>query len=275
MAWAEVGGIALRYRLDATGDRALVFANAMGATLESWDDLLSLWPPDRRCLRYDMRGTGLSQRIRADYVFEDAVADLRGLISRFVDAPFVLIGAALGAAVALRLAADWSSGPPGLPGLQGVVALAPVTGTSEAGRTRLRERAQRIEREGIAGWLDEDILPNAYPQVLRADRGRFERFRLRHLSNDGASYAATQRMVTTIELAAHLPRVRVPMLVVAGSLDRARTPEATRLAFAGAPAAEHVTLASGHFMATQSPELVAPLLQGFLDRLPPGGTLAP
>lgn len=271
MAWAEVGGIALRHRLDGVRPSALVFANAMGATLESWDDLLSLWPPDRQSLRYDMRGTGLSQRIRGDYVFDDAVADLRTLIDRLIAVPYVLIGAALGAAVALRLAADSPSG------LRGVVALAPVTGTSEDGRARLRERAQRIEREGIAGWLDEDILPNAYPEVLRADRARFERFRLRHLSNDGASYAATQRMVTTIDLTAHLPRVRVPVLVIAGELDRARTPEATRAALAGVPAVEHVTVASGHFMATQSPELVAPMIRRFLDlRLPTRGeTWAP
>ena len=65
MDFIEVNGTALRYDLSGNGASTLVLIHEMGGTLESWDLVLPMLSARRRVLRYDTRGAGLSQKLRA------------------------------------------------------------------------------------------------------------------------------------------------------------------------------------------------------------------
>src|SRR5262245_11552257 len=80
--WAYANGQELRYELTGPANgKVLVLLHEMTMTMESWDYLLPLLPKDRRILRYDLRGFGLSQRFyKREVTMDDEVADLRALL---------------------------------------------------------------------------------------------------------------------------------------------------------------------------------------------------
>src|SRR5215475_388499 len=99
MHFVEVNGTALRY--DVCGDGAtLVLIHEMGGTLESWDIVVPLFSAKRRVLRYDTRGAGLSQKIRAPLSIDTMVDDLVALLDTLgITEKVALAGVAVGGAI--------------------------------------------------------------------------------------------------------------------------------------------------------------------------------
>src|SRR5215475_5499183 len=104
MHFVEVNGTALRY--DVCGDGpTLVLIHEMGGTLESWDLVVPLFSAKRCVLRYDTRGAGLSQKIRAPLSIDTMVNDLIALLDALGIAEKVaLAGVAVGGAIAMHAA---------------------------------------------------------------------------------------------------------------------------------------------------------------------------
>lgn len=251
MQFADIGGVSLHFRQRGAAPR-LVLLHEMGGSLESWDGLIHCLPDDLPVLRYDMRGHGRSEKIRGAFAMRDALGDLLGLLDRVgAREPVVLAGMAVGAAVALHFAVLHPER------VAGVVACAPATGVPLERREMVLALAERAEREGMRWLVDGDMLPATWPQALRGNMEVFDNFRGRHLANDPASYAATWRMLVAADFSDIPERITCPALVLAGSLDPARPP-AVHAAFAARMSCGRcITLESGHFMAVQTPDLVA------------------
>jgi 3-oxoadipate enol-lactonase len=242
--WIEANHTTLRYALSGSGPSTLVFLHEMQMTLESWDEIVPALQPGRRILRYDLRGFGLSEKIRRPISIEDEVQDLRALLDRLqVQRPVTLIGGAVGAAVALKFAvtspAVYLKSQPELIGA--------VAGPAD--------RSIRFSIERTV-----DVL---YPKALRVDQARFERFRNIVLSTDPESFAATARMIYETGFAAVLPQVRCPTLVIATALFPRPVASIKELADL-IPNSQFVVLETGHFASIESPELVTPVLRHFL-----------
>ena len=73
-------------------------------------------------------------------------------------------------------------------------------------------------------------------------------------------------MLVSLDLAPELRRIACPALVVAGRLDGLRPPAIVEPIAKAIPGAEYTVLETAHFMASQTPELVAAAIAGFLDR---------
>ena len=77
----------------------------MGGTLESWDLGTSRFAAKRNVLRYDTRGAGLSQKVRAPLAIDTMADDLVALSTRSTSpARFAFAGVAVGGAIALHAA---------------------------------------------------------------------------------------------------------------------------------------------------------------------------
>ena len=103
----------------------------------------------------------------------------------------------------------------------------------------------------------EDAMLNGYAPELRGNAGRFERFRARWLGNDPASYAAIWRMLANADMQEELTRLRCPVLVIGGSLDRVRPPAVAEQVAKTIPGARYVEVRTGHYMAVQTPDLIS------------------
>jgi 3-oxoadipate enol-lactonase len=258
MEFIELNGVALRYDLSGKGDRTLVLVHEMGGSLESWDEVVPRFTDSRRVLRYDTRGAGLSKKARGVLDLDTMADDIAALLdSNGIAGRVALAGIAVGGAIALHFAARY-------PERTSAVAVgSPATGIAPDRRAPALERVAKIEATGMA-FAVEDAMKNGYAPELRGDVERFERFRARWLGNDPASYAAVWRMLAGADMQDELSRLRCPVLVIGGSLDRVRPPPLAEAVAKAIPGARYVEIRTGHYMSVQTPDLVADCVGEFL-----------
>ena len=260
MDWIEVNGACLRYDLGGRGTETLLLVHELGGALESWDETLPRLQAHFRVLRYDQRGFGLSEKARGTLALETMVGDIVALLDALgIGAPCHVIGSALGAGIAIALAA-WHPQR-----VARLVACNPATGVSGDRAAMLEERAAAVEAGGMRAYAERS-LNNSYPEVLRGDRERFERYRKRWIGNDPFGFAAINRMLMHMDLAADYGRIRCPTLVLSGAHDKLRPTPVVKAIADAIPGARFREIDSGHFMAVQTPELflqtVLPFLRG-------------
>lgn len=258
MHFIELNGVALRYELSGIGDRTLVLVHEMGGSLESWDDVVPRFAGSRRVLRYDTRGAGMSQKARGELTFATMATDIAGLLDAHnIASQVALAGVAVGGAIALQFAAQYPERT------SAVIVGSPATGIAAARRPAAFERLAKIEAEGMSS-VAEDAMLNGYAPELRGDGRRFEQFRARWLGNDPSSYATIWRMLANAEMQEALGEIKCPALVIGGSLDRVRPPAIAQEVATTIPGARYVEVRTGHYMAVQTPDLVANCIDEFL-----------
>jgi len=258
MPWIEVNGAALRYDLAGDGDRTLVLVHEMGGTLESWDDVLPALAQDRRVLRYDTRGAGLSEKIRGTGDIDQFADDIAALLDALaINGRVAIAGIAVGGAIAIHFAARHADRTAAL------IPMGPATGVPPERRQATLAIADKMERDGIRPGIDA-VLAASYPDVLRADMDRFRRVRNQRLGNDPASQAAIYRMLAHMDLSADYPKIVCPTLFLAGRHDGLRPPATVEPLSRLIKGARYEALETAHFMSQQTPELVADRMTRFL-----------
>ncbi|WP_323039951.1 alpha/beta fold hydrolase [Gemmobacter sp.] len=257
--FAEVNGVSLHYQVSGPTPPLVVLVHEMGGTLGSWDEVVPLLPDTVGILRYDLRGFGLSEKPATGWSLDDLVGDLAGLLDHIgADAPVTLVGGAVGGGVALAFAAAHPAR------CRQVIGLAPATGVPPQGRPGVRALADSLEADGVRHFVMTDTAPDAYPEVLRTRPERFARFLGLQLSSVPQGYAHTMRMLAAADFDSLAPRILCPVHLVAGRHDKRRTPEVVGGYAARLTHATTETVESGHFMAVQTPEIVAGLIRSRL-----------
>jgi 3-oxoadipate enol-lactonase len=258
MHFIEVNGVALRFELSGQGERTIVLIHEMGGSLESWDAVAPALATDRRVLRYDTRGAGVSEKVRGTLTIDTMADDLAALLDALrIEGKVALAGVAVGGAIALHAAAR-------LPHrISAAIVASPAVGIAADRRAAVLARVERIEREGMRIAV-EDSMANGYAPELRTDPARFAAFRARWLGNDPASYAAIYRMLVATDLAAQLSSIACPVLVIGGALDRVRPPALVEPVARAIPGAQYRVLETGHYMAVATPALLTSAITEFL-----------
>ena len=257
MPWIEANGASLRYELSGSGKDTLVLMHEAGGCLESYADALPGLEKEFRVLRYDQRGFGFSEKVR-ELTFESVVADLAGLLDALtITAPVYVAGCAMGADFAVGFAARH-------PARVAKLAVAsPNIGSNAARNAPSVERAALVEREGIRSAMTASH-ERSYPEHLRArDRERFQRYQSRWVCNTPASFAASARMMSTVDLTPEYAKIQAPTLVIGAMHDTQRPPEKAQQVASAITGATYVLADTGHFMNLETPQLFADTVLGF------------
>ncbi len=261
MDWIEVNGASLRYELSGAGDKVLVLVHEMGGTLDSWDQVMPMLSPGRRMLRLDWRGAGMSEKLRAPPTFDLLADDIAALLDALeITGKVALAGCAVGAGIALNFALRHPKRT------KAAVAMAPATGVTPERRTATLARAEAIETVGPRGLVDQSFA-GSYPPAVRHDPEQFRKFRARWLANDPESFAAVNRMLADATLTEQLPLITCPVLLIAGTHDSLRPPSLIEPLAAKMRNAQFQALETSHFMAVQTPRIVAEAIGAFLAPL--------
>ena len=259
MAWSDASGVSLRYELAGTGPASLVLLHELGGSLESWDAAVPLLASQCRLLRYDHRGAGLSEKVRAPYAMADHVADLAALLEAAgLTPPLYLAGAAMGAAIAVAYAARHPDR------VAGLILCAPALGVDADRRQYLIDRSLRAAHGGMRAVAD-DTLDRSYPPVVRRDPATYDTYRARFLANDPVSYGLANRAFADSTVAADAPSVTCPCLLLAGEYDGLRPAAQVRALAASIPHAGFELLDSGHLMSVQAPAALAARILRFIS----------
>ena len=254
MDWIERNGVGLRYELSGEGPGTLVLVHEMGGTLDSWNQVLPLLRTPTKVLRFDTRGAGLSTKVRGTASIDDMTSDVAALLDVVKEnSPVTIVGVAVGGAIALHFAAKYAERT------RAVIAFGPAIGVSDERRPAVLSHADFVEKNGVLA-IAEAELGRAYPELLRNDRERFEKYRARWLANDPGSYAAIYRMLATLNLQADLAAIRCPTYLFAGLHDALRPPEVIEPIARAIAGAQFRGIATGHYAPVHTPELVAQLI---------------
>jgi 3-oxoadipate enol-lactonase len=260
MPWIEANGASLRYELSGTGKETLVLVHEAGGCLESYEDALPGLEREFRVLRYDQRGFGFSEKVR-ELTFEMVVADLAGLLDALkITAPVHVAGCAMGSDFSVGFAARH-------PGRVAKLFLAsPNIGSNAARSGPSVERAALVEREGIRAAMKASH-DRSYPENLRAlDRERFKRYQARWVCNTPASFSASARMMSTVDLTPEYAQIRAPTLVIGARHDSQRPPETAQRVANAIKGAKYMLADTGHFMNLETPQLFVDTVVPFFKR---------
>ena len=258
MEWTETNGVVLRYELSGEGDAPLLLIHELGGSLEFWDPTLPAFQKEFRVLRYDMRGFGMSEKVKT-LRLDDMLGDIVGLLDTVgITGPCHVVGPALGGGLALAFAGTYPER------VRRLVVSSPATGAPAERRAQSLERAALVERDGMRPAM-EASLSRSYPERFRG-HARYQQFQQRWLANDPEGFAAIGRMLTEMDLTSLYGRIACPTLVIGCVYDGIRPPGEVEPIAHQIPGATYVEAESGHFMPHQTPELfvdmVLPFLQG-------------
>ena len=262
MPLIEANGVVLEYQLDGPEDGSpLVLVHELGGSIQSWDRCIpAAVEAGRRVLRYNWRGTGASEKIRGELSIETMCQDLSALLAALaLQKPVDIAGTALGGGIVLAFAArqpDW---------VRRATASSPAIGGDSGIEDMLRSRADQVEAEGMRAQVDISLDRSYMPQY-RGDGAAFEAYRNRWIANDPGSYASHNRMLAAMDERPKLATIARPCQMPGGGDDRLLVPSAMKEIADRIPGAEFRNLATGHFLAVNTPDVwaaeVLPWLNG-------------
>ena len=262
MPWCTSSGVSLHYAVSGDGPRSVVVTHELGGGLASWDLVVPRLEATCRVVRYDQRGAGLSEKVRAPFTTDDHVNDLEAVArAAELTPPYVVAGVAYGAAIALAFA----SRHPDL--ASAAILCAPAMGVDAERRRYLADRSALAAREGMRAVVD-DTLARSYPEIVIRDRAVYEAYRGRFLANDPVSYGLANGALASANLETAIGAVRCRCLLLAGRHDGLRPPDRVRALADRLHAARVAVLDSGHLMSVQCPDPLADEMLAFLAELP-------
>ncbi|GAA4391314.1 alpha/beta fold hydrolase [Hymenobacter koreensis] len=237
---------------------SLVFLHYWAGSGREWHAVVSALGLDYECLAPDLPGFGDAPPPASLTVdaYADAVAQFvaeRGLTE------YLLVGHSMGGKIALALA---SRRPVGL---RGVALLAPSPPTPEPMTDKARAEAQRAYGSPTAAAatfvrITARPLPDAEQQQVLADNLRTSR----------AAWDAWLQHGSREDIAARMPLVQVPVLLLTGTADAAipvQVQQSETLPYLPAGTTLHLIEGAGHLLPLEAPGEVALALHQFIAEL--------
>jgi len=233
----------LRHRLDGPDDApVVVFSNAIGTSLELWDEQAEALASRFRVLRYDHRGQGGSDVPRGPYSLPLLAADLTSLLDELGIAQVSFVGLSLGGAVGMQFA---SANPARLDRL--VLA---CTSARFGSPESWLERAALVRRGGIAP-LVEPVLARWFTSDVPAEA--VARYRAMLEATPVEGYAGCCEALAGWDFRARLGGIHAPTLVLAGAEDPATPLEHAEEIAEGAAARLVVLEGASHLANVEQP----------------------
>src|SRR5262245_41530151 len=171
--WMDANGISIYFEVAGEGP-AVQLLHEMGRTLASWDGIFPALSALFRTLRYDQRGSGLSEKVRQAITTELLVEDLEAVLQiSALPAPYHFVTVA----AATMQALIYMTRHPDR--VASFTFCNPFTGADPSRVAALEERAALAERDGmrkaLAVTLDKSWPPDIGERAAYATyRARFE-----------------------------------------------------------------------------------------------------
>lgn len=248
---------------EARHDKAahtVVFSHALGQDGSMWDLVANELAATCRVICPDTRGHGRSQSPTEPLSMTELAADAARLIDELAEGePVIWVGLSLGGMIGQELAIRH-------PDKIKALVLANTTSTyTPEGREAIGQRIATVESHGLDAISTSAMarfFSEGFRQRQAATVSRHQRLME---ATDPEGYTACAAALCDADTSRKLGQIRVPTLVIAGSLDEG-TPLEMSLALArGIPNAQLVTLQGcAHLSAVEQPHAFADVLGEFV-----------
>ncbi|MCL6286092.1 alpha/beta hydrolase, partial [Ruegeria sp. 2012CJ41-6] len=251
--------VALNFQDKGDGDPVLMI-HGVGSDLESWDGLLSYLSPDRRYIRFDLRGHGRSRQTPGPYTLQDFVHDAVALLDHCGIEQASLVGFSLGGLIAQAIALTHPRR------VKNLSLISTVAGRSAEERQRVRQRADTLESEGADSHLADavdrwfsDKFREANPTVLEARRRK-------SLENNPECYASAYRVLAENDLGPELSAIKCRTIISTGEHDIGSTPRMAEFIHRKIEGSTlHILPGLKHSLLLEAPDQLANIIDPFLS----------
>ncbi|MEM8957816.1 MAG: 3-oxoadipate enol-lactonase [Pseudomonadota bacterium] len=256
MRIAALEKVRLHWRVDGDADGLpVLFANSLGTDLRLWDEVVALLPRSLRLIRYDLRGHGLSSCPPGPYSIADLTDDAEQLLAHLGITSCVFVGMSLGGMIGQSLAAR----RPDLIQAMVLSNTAPKMGDGPM----WQDRIAAVRQGGLEAAADPILERWFSPAFREAPQREAWRNMLARTPCDG--YVGCCEALAQADLSDATAALTLPVLVVAGSDDRASPPETVRATAALIAGAEYVELQDvGHLPSLEAPRAFAEIVTEFI-----------
>lgn len=250
--YAKSGDVSIAYQVTGSGPFDLVFVPGFVSNLDAqlenpgWSHFFSCLSNFSRLIRFDKRGTGLSDRVAGIANLEDRMDDVRAVMDAVSSQRAALVGFSEGGPMSLLFAATYPERVSALV-LYGSFAKHPIL----TDKNFLQEQIDSIDRLwGSGEFVKRSFIPSNFAIDLSL-LARFER-----QSASPSAVTAILRMNSEIDARHILPLVHAPTLVLHRSSDTRVPIDAGRYIANHVPGARMVTLPGENHVFVYEPEMI-------------------
>jgi class 3 adenylate cyclase/pimeloyl-ACP methyl ester carboxylesterase len=272
--YAQSGDVHVAYQVTGGGEIDMVLAPGTVSHLNlDWDrpekvSLIERLSSFCRLIRFDKRGTGLSDRPLNIATLEDRIDDIRAVMDAVGSERAVLFGVSEGASMALLFAATY---PQRTRSLLAWGAMARWFQADDYPWGMTREESERLVADCRENWPSLWYLTGPGAGIPRDDRELIDFWvRYGQAAASPAAAAALEQMNQQIDVRDILPTIRVPTLVMNRSGDPVAHVDAARQLANAIPGARFVEFSGDvHFMLGPDSEQIFELIEEFVTGSPP------
>lgn len=254
-----VGNVTLNYCIEGRGPEPLVCIHGVGSYLEAWADVAQRLSHEFTILTFDLRGHGLSSKIKGRYDIDDFVSETLALADHVGFQTFHLAGFSLGGLIAQRLALTH------LNRIRRLVLLSTVAGRTPDERQRVLARLAALQAgepgshydASLSRWLTEDFQAHNPEKI--------DTLRQRNAMNDPDCYASAYRVLAETDFGGLLDQIRCPTLIATGEEDAGSNPRMAQYMHERIQGSRlRVLPGLRHSILIEAPDLVATMMMDFL-----------
>jgi 3-oxoadipate enol-lactonase len=249
----------VRIAYEEVGDGPLlVFVHANPFDHRLWLYQVARYARTHRIVNVDLRGYGESDKPDGPFSLNDMADDVLAACDAEGGGRAVVVGASVGAAIALAIALDHPDRTAGLVLVGGAARSSPT----------FPERIRGYTSDDPVGYQRAHIARSVGPTFAESELGRWLLgiFTDDSFAFSGPAIAQNLRAYMDFDVVARLPTIAIPTLVINGALDTA-LPLSAEIA-AGIPNARHELIpACGHACCLEDPTRFDAILEPFLAAL--------
>jgi pimeloyl-ACP methyl ester carboxylesterase len=257
-----INGISVN-RTGSLKNRAIIFIHGFPFDQTMWHKQVEHLSKNYCCITYDIRGLGESYVGDGQYTMEAYASDLIAITEELkLDKP-VLCGLSMGGYILLRTAERDQSRFSGL-----ILCNTKSDSDNDAAKLVRAQKIDQINTEGADKFVSE-FVPNCFADETIKDKKKIYEEILNKAKTQnsiglkGALLAMAARTSTTN----FLKEINIPVLLIAGSLDKLMPPPVMRTMSEQISNSEFgITPRAGHLAPVENPGFVNDMISGFLKR---------
>jgi pimeloyl-ACP methyl ester carboxylesterase len=254
-----VNNVKLFVNDEGEGSPTLLFMNFWGGSTETWKQVTAKLKNSFRCITYDHRGWGQSEKPEIGYSIKSLAKDAISLIEALNLNEYIIVGHSMGGKVAQYIAAQKPVG------LRKLILVAPSPSFPTIMPTEMHEvmKGAYLSLASINATIDQvfkasDIKPEIRTQLVK------------DLQSHNESSRLGWPMIALIEdVSKGVDSIEVPTLIIVGENDIVDSPERLLVEVKAIINGSEMVLieGAGHLSMLQQPEKVAQLIRGFSKSL--------
>jgi len=214
-------------RTGPIGGTPVVLVHPVGLDLTYWDRQIEGLFDTYDVVAYDLPGHGDTPGAPSDWSFDNAAATLGALVTSLGRDGAHIVGISIGGMIAQVFALRY----PEL--VRSLVLVGTAATFSSEARQAMRDRAETTRREGMIGVLPSTISRWFTPEFVAHRPDVIDRVGKTLLADDPSIHAAMWEMISCLDVAGELSRIRCPTLIMVGDLDPSCPPAAAQVLHEG------------------------------------------